>query len=216
MSTRLGDPADGGVMSGRSGFAGHVGVHYAYGNWDRKGSLGLVFDSASLGTSERAGRSVQFASDSRRLQMIGLEGRVFPVRWATGRLFLGLFVGAAWETSRQTAAIDFTTGTASAVRTTRCKGRGDPGLALGLTAGLDYELGSNVSLLARGEAAAATLPEAPIDASETCVLPSGGSPNIISALLGISVRFDLLGAPPSQGTSASIQQASRTPLRLTF
>jgi hypothetical protein len=208
VSSRLGDPADGGVLSSRSGFAAHAGVHYAYGGWKRKGSLGLVFDSAALGTSDRTGRTVQIASDSRRLQMVGLEGRVFPVRWETGRLFLGMFVGAAWETSRQIAAVDGTSGTGSAVRTTRCSGRGDPSFALGLTGGLDFELGSNVSLLARGELAAARLPDQPIDASETCVLPTGGSPNIVSALLGISVRFDLLGTEP--------KSAAATPLRLAF
>jgi hypothetical protein len=195
-------------MSGRSGLALHAGAHYAYGGWNRKGSLGVVFDSAALGTSDRTGRSVQIATDSRRLQMIGLEGRVFPVRWETGRLFLGMFVGAAWETSRQIAAVDNVSGTAAAIRRTRCSGRGDPSVALGLTGGLDFELGKNVSFLARGELAAARLPDQPIDASENCVLPTGGSANIVSALLGISVRFDLLGT--------ETKSASASPLGLTF
>ncbi len=191
----LTEPADGGRMSSSGGMAYHAGAHFAL---SRRHSLGLSFDSAALGTSERQGSSVQVASDTRRLWLLGLEGRVFPVRWSNGRLFLGIFAGLAWESARQIAAIDGTSGTATAVAATTCTGRGDASFGLGLSGGFDYELGNDVSLLGRALLAGARLPDEPVESGGRCYLPSGGSPNMLSAQLGISVRFDLSGAaaPP--------------------
>lgn len=195
-STALTDPADGGRVSSPGGIAYHAGAHFAL---SRRYSLGLSFDSSALGTSERQGSSVQVASDTRRLWMLGLEGRVFPVRWSNGRLFLGMFAGVAWESARQTAAVD-QSGTATAIVTTTCSGRGDPSFGLGLSGGFDIELGNDVSLLGRALLAGARLPDEPVEAGGRCYVPSGGSPNMLSAQLGISVRFDLSGAAgPSKG-----------------
>lgn len=194
-SLALTDPADGGRVSSAGGIATHAGAHFAL---SRRYSLGLSFDSSALGTSERQGSSVQVASDSRRLWLLGLEGRVFPVRWSNGRLFLGIFAGLAWESARQIAAVDATSGTGTAIVSTTCSGRGDPSFGLGLSGGFDYELGNDVSLLGRALLAGARLPDEPVEAGGRCYVPSGGSPNMLSAQLGISVRFDLSGAaaPP--------------------
>lgn len=196
-STRLGTPADGGAVTSSSGLALHGGLHYG---WSRKWSLGLALDSAALGTSERRSSALAFATDTRRLTLLGLESRVHPLRWEGGRLFLGLFVGLGWETAKQIAAVDATSGAGTAFRSSTCSGRGDPSLALGLTGGFDYELGHDVSLLGRAMAATARLSDEPVEASERCLLPSGGSANMLSAQLGISVRFDLAGASaPAKG-----------------
>lgn len=197
-STALSEPADGGRVSSPGGLAYHAGLHFAL---SRRHSVGLSFDSSALATSERQGTSVQVASDTRRLWLAGLEGRVFPVRWSGGRLFLGIFAGLAWESARQISAIDATSGAGTAIVASTCSGRGDASFGLGLTGGFDYELGSNVSLLGRALLAGARLPDEPVEAGGRCYVPSGGSPNMLSAQLGISVRFDLSGASgPAKGT----------------
>lgn len=197
-STALSEPADGGRVSSPGGLSYHGGLHFAL---TRRHSVGLSIDSSALATSERQGTSVQVASDTRRLWLAGLEGRVFPVRWSGGRLFLGIFAGLAWESARQTAVVDATSGTGTAVVTTTCSGRGDASFGLGLTGGFDFELGNDVSLLGRGLVAGARLPDQPVEAGGRCYVPSGGSPNMLAAQLGISVRFDLSGAnAPTKGT----------------
>ena len=190
-SARLGEPSDGGRPSSAGGLAYHAGIHYG---WSRRSSLGLSFDSASLGTSDRQGSSVQLASDTRRLNVLALEARVHAVRWDHGRLFLGLLAGLGWETAHQIAAVDGATGTASAVRATRCSGRSDPSMALGVTGGVDLELGRDVALVGRGQLVAARLPDEPVEASENCIIPSGGSANMFSATLGLQLRFDFSGS----------------------
>ncbi|MCC6903497.1 MAG: hypothetical protein IT377_31300 [Polyangiaceae bacterium] len=154
-------------------------------------SVGLAYEHATLGVdrSEAAANTVDV---KRSLDAVWVRGRAYPWRTDDVGLYVGLGLGASWQTARGTG----TQANGDFVQPSRpfsCSATDGPGFALGGGLGLDVDMTRSLAFVVGVDAAAHRQSG---DTIEGCA-PGSGSITAVGARLGFAYRFDLDDSPSS-------------------
>jgi len=157
-------------------------------------SVGLGYEHATLGVdrSEAAANTVDV---KRSLDAVWLKGRAYPWRTDDVGLYVGLGLGASWQTARGTG----TRADGDFVKPSdpfACSATDGPGFALGGGIGLDVDMTRSLAFVTGVDAAAHRQTG---DSIEGCA-PGSGSITAVGARLGFAYRFDLDDSPSASPT----------------
>lgn len=166
--------------------------------------VGLSYQRTQLGTEiARPGEVLAANTLFRKLNTVWVNVRTYPVRWEKSALFVGLMAGPSWESSNGHITYP-PTGIAGVMQSRSCSGSGPAALALGVTAGVDVDLGGGLAFLARLTGASHHLSSDPLTGSDGAYCgPGVGSATTLDGRIGFAYRFDLGG-----GASASSSLAA--------
>jgi len=189
LSGRLGSMSTGYESDDRAGWLYGAGVYYAP---SRKLSLGLSYTQAQ-GGSEQYGRqnSLDTAKISRTFHVPALHARIYPVRSQTMGMYVGLTVGAAF----QTASVSGSQQLSSAQAALPYKADSDPasGIALGLGLGFDYDIDNDLALLSSLNFTNYQFSSDPMKGVGSHVVGGTGSTSQLDFRFALQYRFDLAG-----------------------
>lgn len=166
--------------------------------------VGLTYQRTQLGT-EIAPPSESLVANSlfRSLNSVWGNVRTYPFRGEKVRLFVGLMFGPTWETSRGHVTYS-PSGMGGAMRSYSGSASGPAALALGVTTGADFDLGSGLALLTRLSFASYHVSSDPLTDPDGRILgPGAGSAATLDARLGFAYRFDLGGRAPAPSLASN-------------
>jgi hypothetical protein len=197
------------------GIAGRLGsADSAYDNKEQAGPLlggglffapmkmfdiGVTYQRTQLGTEDSAPTNTLFANTLyRSLNSVWANVRTYPWRSDDVGLFVGLMFGPTWESSHGSVTLP-PSALASTVQTYKCSASGGASLALGVTAGADFDLGGGLSFLTRLTGASYHTPgDALTDGNGNICGPGLGSTATLDARVAFAYRFDLGGGVQTQ------------------
>lgn len=166
--------------------------------------LGITYQRTQLGT-EVAPPGQVLASNTlfRSLNSVWANVRTYPYRGEGVGLFVGLLFGPTWESTRGHVTLP-PSGIASTMSSYSCSASGPAALALGVTAGLDVDLGGGLAFLTRVTGASYHVSSDLLEGSDGRICgPGAGSAATLDARLGFAYRFDLGGKGGSSALATS-------------
>lgn len=154
--------------------------------------LGLSYQRTQLGAEIAPPGDVLAANSlARSLNSVWANVRTYPWRSEKVGLFVGLMFGPTWESTSGHVTYP-PSGIAGVMQSYSCSASGPAALALGVTAGADFDLGGGLALLTRLTGASYHVSSELLTDSDGRICgPGAGSAATIDARLGIAYRFDL-------------------------
>lgn len=166
--------------------------------------LGLTYQRTQLGTEIAPPGEVLAANTVfRSLNSVWANVRTYPYRGEKVGLFVGLLFGPSWESSRGHVTYP-PSGVAGTMRSYSCSASGPAALALGVTAGVDVDLGSGLAFLTRLTGSSYHVSSDLLEDSEGRICgPGAGGTATLDARIGFAYRFDLGAKVSSSAVTAS-------------
>jgi hypothetical protein len=200
LSGRIGSMTTGYDADDRAGFLYGAGLFYSP---NRQLSIGASY-ARNQGGSEQYGKenSLDTAKISRTFQTAALNARIYPVRSDTIGLFVGLSVGAAFQTATVSGSEFLSTAQTASV----FKADSDPavGLALGAGVGFDYDIANDFGLLSSFNFTNYQFSSDPMKGMGTHAIGGTGSTSQLDFRVAFQYRFD---TTPKKNTTAALSSS---------